>query len=105
MLFSGMDLMLVEIKFVQFNLFLHSDKFRFLVENTLITHAYIDSSMPTFSEMNLLPSQVKMTDIENVELLDKRGYLTIAICLPKDAKVYLRKTEGIREWYMNIRVR
>ena len=45
-----------------------------------------------------------MTEIEDVELLDKRGYLTICICLSKDGKVYLRKTEGIRDWFRTLRV-
>ena len=46
-----------------------------------------------------------MSEIDDVELLDKRGYLTICVTLVKDGKVYLRKTEGIREWFRTIRVR
>ena len=46
-----------------------------------------------------------MSDIDDVELLDKRGYLTIAVNLPKDGRVYLRKTEGIRDWFIALRVR
>lgn len=46
-----------------------------------------------------------MCEVEEVELLDKRGYLTICLSLAKDGKVYLRKTEGIREWHSNLRVR
>ena len=46
-----------------------------------------------------------MSEIDDVELLDKRGYLTICVSLVKDGKVYLRKTEGIREWFRAIRVR
>ena len=49
--------------------------------------------------------QLRMSEIDDVELLDKRGYLTICVSLVKDGKVYLRKTEGIREWFRAIRVR
>ena len=48
--------------------------------------------------------QLRMSEIDDVELLDKRGYLTICVTLVKDGKVYLRKTEGIREWFRGIRV-
>ena len=52
-----------------------------------------------------VPFQLRMSEIDDVELLDKRGYLTICVSLVKDGKVYLRKTEGIREWFRAIRVR
>lgn len=43
--------------------------------------------------------------IEDVELLDKRGYLTVSLTLAKEAsKVLLRKPEGIRDWYQALRV-
>jgi len=48
--------------------------------------------------------QVKMCEVDEVQLLDKRGYLTICLSLAKDGKVYLRKTEGIREWHRHLKV-
>lgn len=45
---------------------------------------------------------VKLADVVDVELLDKRGYLTICVSLEKDGKVFLRKTEGIKEWYKQL---
>ena len=45
-----------------------------------------------------------MSEIDDVELLDKRGYLTICVSLVKDGKIYLRRTEGIREWFRAVRV-
>ncbi|XP_059087079.1 uncharacterized protein LOC131883592 isoform X2 [Tigriopus californicus] len=45
---------------------------------------------------------VKLSDVVDVELLDKRGYLTICVSLEKDGKVFLRKTEGIKEWYKQL---
>ena len=43
--------------------------------------------------------------METIELLDKRGYLTICINLLKDGKIYLRRPEGIREWFAALQVR
>jgi len=43
--------------------------------------------------------------VERVELLDKRGYLTICITMgsSREGRVYLRNTEGIRDWYQAVR--
>ena len=39
-------------------------------------------------------------------LLDKRGYLTICLTLAaKDGKLFLRKPEGIRDWYQTLKVK
>ena len=40
-----------------------------------------------------------------MELVDKKGYLTLSITLAKDGKVLLRKPEGIRDWFEDIKVR
>ena len=47
--------------------------------------------------------QIKLSEIEAIELLDKRGYLTICITLSREGKVYLRRADGIRDWYEAIR--
>ena len=44
---------------------------------------------------------MKLSEVDHVELLDKRGYLTICVHA-KEGKIYLRKTEGIRDWYNSI---
>ena len=46
-----------------------------------------------------------MLQVEEVELVDKKGYLTLCITLAKDGKVLLRKPEGIRDWFQDIKVR
>ena len=46
--------------------------------------------------------QVKLTNIEAVSLLDKRGYLTIAISQRSEGRLYLRLQEGIRDWFYHI---
>jgi hypothetical protein len=43
--------------------------------------------------------------VEAVELMDKRGYLTISLTVAGDGKMLLRKPEGIREWFEALKVR
>lgn len=46
--------------------------------------------------------KLKLTNIDAVSLLDKRGYLTICISQKTDGRVYLRLQEGIRDWFYHI---
>merc|ERR1719237_1597019 len=55
------------------------------------------------TEMGEFIFSIKLPEVEAIELLDKRGYLTICISLQREGKVYLRRTEGIRDWYNAIR--
>ena len=48
---------------------------------------------------------MKLVDIDGVSLLDKRGYLTICISQLRDGRLYLRKHEGVRDWFNTIQVR
>jgi hypothetical protein len=41
--------------------------------------------------------------VEEIELLDKKGFLTISISVPREGKIFLRKPEGLREWHDAIR--
>ena len=50
----------------------------------------------------LMMFQVRLTNIEAVSLLDKRGYLTIVISQRSEGRVYLRLQEGIRDWFYHI---
>ncbi|XP_040581885.2 uncharacterized protein [Lepeophtheirus salmonis] len=47
--------------------------------------------------------KLKLSDVEKVELVDKRGSLTLGICLSKDGRIWLRKPEDIREWFQIIK--
>ena len=51
--------------------------------------------------------QIKLCDVEEVDLLDRRGYLVISISLSSrgEGKIYLRKTEGIRDWFNSLQVK
>eukprot|EP00095_Tigriopus_kingsejongensis_P002769 maker-scaffold845_size89356-snap-gene-0.21 protein:Tk02769 transcript:maker-scaffold845_size89356-snap-gene-0.21-mRNA-1 annotation:"GH13265" len=57
-----------------------------------------DQHIKTTANHDLL-YQVQLLEVCDVELLDKRGYLTICITLEREGKVFLRRTDGIREWY------
>ena len=45
---------------------------------------------------------IKLCEVEAMELVDRRGYLTICLSVPREGKVFLRKTEGIRDWYQAV---
>ena len=45
---------------------------------------------------------MKLTNIDGVSLLDKRGYLTICINQKADGRMYLRLQEGIRDWFYHL---
>ena len=42
--------------------------------------------------------------VDEVELLDKRGYLTISLTVAREGKILLRKPEGIRDWFAALKV-
>ena len=50
-------------------------------------------------------AQLRLSDVDDVALLTKKGYLTISLSHTKDGKVFLRRHEGIKEWYSMIKVR
>lgn len=46
--------------------------------------------------------KLKLVDIDGVSLLDKRGYLTICVSQLRDGRLYLRRHEGIRDWFSSL---
>ncbi len=56
------------------------------------------------TEMGGFIFKLKLTDVDQLELLDKRGYLTVCLSTAKEGKIYLRRPEGIREWFAAIQV-
>jgi hypothetical protein len=46
-----------------------------------------------------------LAQVEEVELVDKKGYLTLALTLAREGRILLRKPEGIRDWHQVITVR
>ena len=59
-----------------------------------------------FYSSSILILKYSFWQIVDVSLLDKRGYLTICLTLAaKDGKLFLRKPEGIRDWYQTLKVK
>eukprot|EP00095_Tigriopus_kingsejongensis_P011317 maker-scaffold14_size734282-snap-gene-6.28 protein:Tk11317 transcript:maker-scaffold14_size734282-snap-gene-6.28-mRNA-1 annotation:"conserved hypothetical protein" len=55
------------------------------------------------TEMGGFIFKLKLSDVSEVELLDKKGYLTVSLILNKEGKILLRKPEGIREWFASLK--
>jgi len=53
------------------------------------------------TEMGEYIFKVKLGSIASVTLLDKRGFLTICLSLStvREGRIYLRRAEGLRDWY------
>ena len=47
---------------------------------------------------------MKLSCITSTSLEDKRGYLTLVLttCYPRQGKLLLRKTEGIKDWHDSV---
>jgi len=57
------------------------------------------------SEMGSFLSRFKLVEVEEVCLLTKKGYLTIALTHARDGRVLLRRHEGIRDWFSMIKAK
>ncbi|XP_023327876.1 uncharacterized protein LOC111701003 [Eurytemora carolleeae] len=54
------------------------------------------------SEMGDFIFKVKLVQLEGVTLIDKRGYLTVCLCILREGRIYLRSAHGIRDWFQAI---
>jgi len=59
-------------------------------------------STSVITEMGGFVFRVRLCEIEELELIVRRGYLTISLSTPKTGKLLLRKPDGIRRWYQVI---
>jgi len=72
----------------------------------LLTKDYLHcfkTELKTSTEMGAFITKVKLSDVEDVCLLTKKGYLTISLSHVKDGRVFLRRHDGIKEWYSMIK--
>merc|ERR550517_242268 len=82
-------------------IFVYRWKERFFILTKDYFHCFKkDSSKLT--EMGEFLFKVKLVDIDGVSLLDKRGYLTICVSQLRDGRLYLRRHEGIRDWFSSL---
>ena len=57
------------------------------------------------SEMGSFIFRIRLCEIQDIELVERRGYLTIRFNLPREGgTLLLRKTEGIRKWHQTLQV-
>ena len=56
------------------------------------------------SDMGEFLFKLRLVNIEELLLLDKRGYLTISLNPKNEGRMYFRLQEGIRDWFHNIQV-
>jgi len=76
-------------------------KERFFILTADYFHCFKKDSSK-LSEMGEFLFKLKLTNIDGVSLLDKRGYLTICINQKTDGRMYLRLQEGIRDWFYHL---
>jgi len=55
------------------------------------------------TEMGSFILKLSLSEVDSVSLLTKKGYLTISLNHVKDGRVFLRRHEGIKEWYNMIK--
>jgi len=55
------------------------------------------------SEMGSFLTRFRLSEVEEVSLLTKKGYLTIALTNSKEGRILLRRHEGIREWFNTLK--
>lgn len=61
---------------------------------------------PRSRRQSRVPKTISLTffKIEELELIVRRGYLTVSLSTPKTGKLLLRKPDGIRRWYQVVQV-
>lgn len=76
------------------------------IRDGLIPRPGSDLSSDRISDLtsDLCVFQFKLAEVEEVVLLTKKGYLTIALSHTRDGRVLLRRHEGIRDWFNVIKV-
>jgi len=71
----------------------------------ILTTGYIQifkKGTSRISDMGSFVSKVRLSQVGNITLEDRRGYLTLTLTTQRDGKILLRKPEGIRDWYSSI---
>jgi len=73
-------------------------KERFFILTQDYLHCFKKESS-RITEMGGFIFKCKLSEVEEVSLLNKRGYLTVSLTHSKDGKLYLRRHEGIKDWF------
>ena len=46
--------------------------------------------------------QIRLSEIDQLSIEERKGYLTLVLVTSRDSRLLLRKTEGIRDWQRSI---
>eukprot|EP00092_Neocalanus_flemingeri_P054509 GFUD01064205.1.p1 GENE.GFUD01064205.1~~GFUD01064205.1.p1 ORF type:complete len:220 (+),score=60.04 GFUD01064205.1:88-747(+) len=75
------------------------ERFFVLTENSLYSFSRENKKL---EKLEKAVSKIKLSDMSYVSLMDKKGQLVIVIVTKKFGKIFLRKPEGLKDWYEQI---
>jgi len=76
-------------------------KERFIILTSSYLHIF-KKSTSRISDMGTFVNKIRLSEIENLSIEERKGYLTLVLVTSRDSRLLLRKTEGIREWQRSI---
>jgi len=76
-------------------------KERFIILTSSYLHIF-KKSTSRLSDMGTFVNKIRLSEIENLNIEERKGYLTLVLVTARDSKLLLRKTEGIRDWQRSI---
>jgi len=76
-------------------------KERFIILTTSYLHIF-KKSTSRLSDMGTFVNKIRLSEIENLSIEERKGYLTLVLATQRDSRLLLRKTEGIRDWQRSL---
>jgi len=76
-------------------------KERFIILTPSYLHIF-KKSTSRLSDMGTFVNKIRLSEIENLSIEERKGYLTLVLVTVRDSRLLLRKTEGIRDWQKSI---
>jgi len=77
------------------------ERFFVLTESSLYSYSRQGPSRKNLADIKKFVTKIKLSEIIEVNLVEKKGQLVIEI-VTRSGKTYLRKPEGVREWFEHI---
>eukprot|EP00092_Neocalanus_flemingeri_P029291 GFUD01031803.1.p1 GENE.GFUD01031803.1~~GFUD01031803.1.p1 ORF type:complete len:193 (-),score=44.20 GFUD01031803.1:35-613(-) len=75
------------------------ERFFVLPEHSLYSFSRETNQM---EKLDKAVSKIKLSDMSDLSLMDKKGQLLIVIVTKKFGKIFLRKPKGLKDWYEQI---
>lgn len=76
-------------------------KERFIILTSSYLHIF-KKSTSRLSDMGTFVNKIRLSEIDNLSIEERKGYLTLVLVTARDSRLLLRKTEGIRDWQKSI---